>query len=98
LSAPIPGLPDVPAMAQFLPRYAAYGWSGLCAPKGVSADIIGLLNRSANAALADPAIKARIVEMGGIAPGGPPADFAKFIAEDIDKWKKVAEFAGVKVN
>jgi tripartite-type tricarboxylate transporter receptor subunit TctC len=85
-------------MAQFLPGYSAYGWSGLCAPKGVPADIIGLLNRSVNAALADPAIETRIAEMGGIAPGGSPADFASFIAEDIEKWKKVAAFAGVTVN
>lgn len=96
--APLPGLPDVPPMAQFLPGYTAHGWSGLCAPKGVPADVIGLLNRSLNGALADPAIKDRIAEMGGTAPGGSPADFARFIADDIEKWKKVAAFAGVSVN
>ena len=57
-----------------------------------------LLNRSLNGALADPAIKERIAEMGGTAPGGSPADFARFIADDIEKWKKVAAFAGVSVN
>ena len=36
--------------------------------------------------------------MGGTAPGGSPADFARFIADDIEKWKKVAAFAGVTVN
>jgi tripartite-type tricarboxylate transporter receptor subunit TctC len=97
-SSPLLGLPDVPPMAQFLPGYSAYGWSGLCAPKGVPADIIGLLNRSLDAALADPAMRGRIAEMGGIAPGGSPADFASFIADDIEKWKKVAAFAGVTVN
>jgi tripartite-type tricarboxylate transporter receptor subunit TctC len=96
--APLPGLPDVPPMAQFLPGYSAYGWSGLCAPKGVPMDVVGLLNRSLNAALGDPAIMRRIAEMGGTAPGGSPADFAGFIADDIEKWRKVAEFAGVSVN
>jgi tripartite-type tricarboxylate transporter receptor subunit TctC len=96
--APLPGMSDVPPMAQFLPGYSAYGRSGLCAPKGVPADIIGLLNRSLDAALADPAMKGRIAEMGGVAPGGSPADFASFIADDIEKWKKVAAFAGVTVN
>jgi tripartite-type tricarboxylate transporter receptor subunit TctC len=96
--APLPGMPDVPPMAQFLPGYSAYGWSGLCAPKGVPADVIGLLNRSLNGALADPTVKTRIAEMGGIAPGGSPSDFASFIAEDIEKWKKVAAFASVTVN
>jgi tripartite-type tricarboxylate transporter receptor subunit TctC len=97
-SAPLAGLPDVPTMAEFLPGYTAYGWSGLCAPKNVPADIIGPLNRSLNAALTDPVIKARIAEMGGTAPGGSSVDFAKFIADDIEKWKKVAVFAGVSVN
>jgi tripartite-type tricarboxylate transporter receptor subunit TctC len=97
-SSPLLGLPDVPPMAQFLPGYSAYGWSGLCAPKGVPADVIGLPNRSLDAALADPAMRGRIAEMGGIAPGGSPADFASFIADDIEKWKKVAAFAGVTVN
>jgi tripartite-type tricarboxylate transporter receptor subunit TctC len=97
-SALLPSLPDVPPMAQFLPGYVAYGWSGLCGPRGMPWDVVGLLNRSLNAALADPVIKARIAEMGGIAPGGSPADFARFIAEDIDKWRKVAAFAGVSAN
>ena len=97
-SASLPGLPDVPTMAEFLPGYTAYGWSGLCAPKNVPADIISALNQSLNTALADPAIKARIAEMGGTAPGGSSVDFAKFIADDIEKWKKVAVFAGVSVN
>jgi tripartite-type tricarboxylate transporter receptor subunit TctC len=85
-------------MAEFLTGYTAYGWSGLCAPKGVPAEVIGLLNRSLNSALADPAIETRIAEMGGIAPGGSPADFASFIAGDIEKWKKVAAFAGVTAD
>jgi tripartite-type tricarboxylate transporter receptor subunit TctC len=97
-SARLAGLPDVPPMAQFLPGYEANGWSGLCAPKGTPPDIVGLLNKEINAALADPMISQRIADMGGTAPGGSPADFAKFIAGDVDKWTKVAAFAGVQVN
>jgi len=92
------GLPDVPPMAQFLPGYDASGWSGLCAPKGTPTDIVDLLNKQVNAALASPTISQRVADMGGTAPGGSPADFAKFIAGEIDKWAKVATFAGVKVN
>jgi tripartite-type tricarboxylate transporter receptor subunit TctC len=96
--APLDALPDVPPLAKFLPGYEASGWSGLCAPKGTPAEIIDLLNRQINAALADPTIHQRIVDLGGTAPGGAPSDFARYIAGEIDKWTKVVAFAGIKVN
>jgi tripartite-type tricarboxylate transporter receptor subunit TctC len=95
---PVAGLPDVPPLAQFLPGYEAAGWSGLCAPKGTPAEIVALLNKEVNTALADPTIKQRIADLGGTAPGGSPADFAKFIAEDTARWAKVAAFADLKLN
>jgi tripartite-type tricarboxylate transporter receptor subunit TctC len=91
-------LPDVPPLAQFLPGYEAAGWSGLVAPKAVPSEIIDRLHKEASAALADPTIKQRIADMGGTSPGGTPADFARFIAEETEKWRKVAKFANVKVN
>ena len=91
-------LPDVPPMTQFLPGYEASGWSGLCAPKNTPSEIVGLLNSRINDALADPTIQQRIADMGGTAPGGSPADFAKYIATEIEKWTKVVAFAGIKVN
>jgi tripartite-type tricarboxylate transporter receptor subunit TctC len=96
--APLDALPDVPPLAQFLPGYEVSGWSGLCTPKGTPADIVNLLNQQIDAALADPTIRQRIVAMGGTAPGGTPADFARYIAGEIDKWTKVVAFAGIKVN
>jgi tripartite-type tricarboxylate transporter receptor subunit TctC len=97
-SAPLADLPQVPPMAQFLPGYEVSGWSGLCAPKGTPQDIVGLLNKEINAALVSPTISQRVADMGGAVPGGSPADFTNFIAGDIDKWRKVAAFAGIKVN
>ena len=89
-------LPDVPPMTQFLPGYEASGWSGLCAPKNTPSEIVGLLNSRINDALADPTIQQRIADMGGTAPGGSPADFAKYIATEIEKWTKVVAFAGIR--
>ncbi len=91
-------LPDVPPMAQFLPGYEANGWSGLCAPRNTSDGIVGLLNKQINDALADAAIRQHIADMGGTAPGGTPADFAKYITDEIEKWAKVAAFAGIKAD
>jgi tripartite-type tricarboxylate transporter receptor subunit TctC len=96
--ARLDGLPDIPPMAQFLPGYEASGWSGVCAPKHTPVAIVALLNREINAALADPAIGRHVADLGGTASGGSPADFAGFIAEDTEKWTKVATFAGVKLN
>jgi tripartite-type tricarboxylate transporter receptor subunit TctC len=94
--APLDGLPDVPPMAQFLPGYEASGWSGLCVPKGTPAEIVALLNHEINAALADPTIRQRIIDLGGVPQGGSPAELAKFIAEQTERWAKVVKFAGIK--
>ena len=90
-------LPGVPAMAEFLPGYEAFGWIGFGAPKGTPPAIIATLNKAFNGALADPTVKARLADLGGIemAPN-TPAEFAKFIAADTDKWRKVVQFAHLK--
>jgi tripartite-type tricarboxylate transporter receptor subunit TctC len=93
------GLPDVPPLADFLPDFAEVGgWSGLCAPKNTPAEIVALLNRQVNAAIADPRIKERAAAMGSTSPGGSPADFAKFLADETEKWAKVIKFAGIKAQ
>jgi tripartite-type tricarboxylate transporter receptor subunit TctC len=91
-------LPNVPPLARYLPGYQASGWSGLTAPKNTPAEIVTLLNKEVNAALADPAIKQPFLDMGGPPVGGSPADFERFIAEDTERWAQVVKFAGVKVN
>jgi tripartite-type tricarboxylate transporter receptor subunit TctC len=91
-------LPDVPTMAEFLPGFEASSWFGLAAPKGTPADIIGILNRETNAGLADPTVKARLDDMGGMALTGSPADFGKLIADETEKWGKVVKFAGIKAD
>jgi tripartite-type tricarboxylate transporter receptor subunit TctC len=92
-------LPNVPAMAEFLPGYEAFGWIGFGAPKDTPADIIALLNKQVNAAVADPQIRARLLGLGTqIIPPNTPADVAKFIAGDTAKWIKVVKFAKIKVD
>ena len=90
-------LPGVRAIAEFLPGYEAFGWIGFGAPKGTPSEIVDTLNKAFNAALADANVKARLLDLGGIemAPN-TPAEFAKFIAADTDKWRKVVQFAHLK--
>jgi len=90
-------LPGVPAMAEFLPGYEAFGWIGFGAPKGTPVPIIDLLNKNINAAVADPAIKGRLTDLGGLVmPPNSPEDFGKFIVADTEKWIKVVKFANLK--
>ena len=91
-------LPDLPTVAQSVPGYEASYWTGFGAPKGTPADIVEKLNREINAALADPAIGARIADMGGSALALPPPQFGKFMADEIDKWAKVISAANIKAG
>jgi tripartite-type tricarboxylate transporter receptor subunit TctC len=90
-------LPGVPAVAEFLPGYEAFGWIGFGAPKDTPLPIISVLNKAINDAVADPTIKGRLTDLGGLVmPPNTPAEFAKFIAADTEKWVKVVKFANLK--
>ena len=90
-------LPGVPAMAEFLPGYEAFGWIGFGAPRKTPTPIVETLNKTINDAIAEPSIKARLLDLGGLVmPPNSPADFGKFIAADTEKWIKVVNFANLK--
>lgn len=93
-----PALPDVPAMAEFVPGYDAGIWYGIGAPRDTPADIIGTLNREINAGLSDPKLKARLADLGGTVIPGPPADFGRLIAAETEKWAKVVKFSGARAD
>jgi tripartite-type tricarboxylate transporter receptor subunit TctC len=90
------GLPDIPTVAEFLPGYEASTFYGIGAPKNTPIEIIETLNTEINAALSDTKMKARIADLGGVVLPGSPADFAKFLAAETEKWAKVVKFAGLK--
>jgi tripartite-type tricarboxylate transporter receptor subunit TctC len=89
-------LPDVPTVGDFVPGYEASVWFGVGAPKNAPPDIIDKLNKEINAGLADPRMKARIVDLGSTVFASSPADFGKLIAADTEKWGKVVKVAGIK--
>ncbi len=89
-------LPDIPTLGEFLPGYDVTVWYGVGVPRGTPADIIEMLNKEINAALADPNLKMRIAGLGGTILAGSPADFGKLIADETEKWAKVIKFAGIK--
>jgi tripartite-type tricarboxylate transporter receptor subunit TctC len=91
-------LPDVPAVSEFLPGFDAEVYYGIGAPKGTPAEIVDRLNKEINAGLADPQLKARLVELGSTTLPGSPADFGKFLANETEKWAKVVKFAHIKAE
>ncbi|MGB7078697.1 MAG: tripartite tricarboxylate transporter substrate binding protein [Xanthobacteraceae bacterium] len=90
-------LPDTPSIADFLPGYEVSAFYGLNAPKGTPADVIDILNEAVNAALADPGMKKKFADLGGMLIGGSPADFGKFLTGETDKWAKVIHQANLKL-
>jgi tripartite-type tricarboxylate transporter receptor subunit TctC len=92
------GLPDAPAMAEFLPGYEASNWFGIGAPRSTPREIIDRLNKEINAGLADPNLKEKLRNLGVTGTPGSPEDLGKFIADETEKWAKVIKFAGIKAE
>ncbi len=91
-----PLLPDVPVLADTIPGYEASALFGMGAPKNTPKAVIEKLNKEINAVLAEPAIKARLLDLGGEPLIGTPEAFGAMIVAETDKWKKVIEDAKVE--
>ena len=91
-------LPEVPVVADTVPGYEASAWFGIGAPKGTPANFIEKINKSVNDALADPKMKMRLADLGGIPMGGTPADFGKVMASETAKWEKAVKFSGAAIE
>jgi tripartite-type tricarboxylate transporter receptor subunit TctC len=92
----IDALPDVPAVAEFVPGFEASGTQGLGAPRNTPVEIIDRLNREINAGLADPRIRAPIADLGNAPLALSPAEYGKLLAEETEKWAKVIRAANLK--
>ena len=89
-------LPDVPTLAESVPGYEATSFHGIAAPKATPPEIVERLNADINAVLAEPKLAARIGDLGGDILTGTPADFGRFMAQEIDKWGRVVRFSGAQ--
>ena len=89
-------LPDMPTVGEAVPGYEASQWYGIGAPKGTPGAIVDVLNTEINAFLADPKMKAKLVDLGGTELPGSAAEFTKMIADETEKWSRVVKFANLK--
>jgi tripartite-type tricarboxylate transporter receptor subunit TctC len=93
-----PALPDVPTVSETVPGYEASAWFGAAVPKGTPAAAIARLNREFNAALADPVMKAKLADLGGVPIAGTPEQFWAIHRMETEKWAKIVQFSGAKVD
>ena len=91
-----PALPDVPAINETIAGLEVTPWTAVGVPSGTPVEIVARLNREINAGLNDPAIKARMGEVGGVPLIYTPAELRALIASDTAKWAKVVTQAGIQ--
>ena len=91
-------LPHIPTLSEFLPGYEASAFLGIGAPKDTPAEIVVMLNKEINAGLADPAIRARLAELGSSPLVLSPTEFSNFIVSETQKWAKVIRQANIKTE
>jgi len=92
----LPGLPDIPTIAETVPGFEAIGWNGILAPAGTPASIIERLHREIVQSLNTPDFLKLLAGEGAVAVGNTPAQFAQAIRSDIEKWAKVVKAAGIR--
>ena len=91
-------LPDIPTVAETVKGYEASAVTGIGVPKGTPHEIVATLNEAVNAAFTDPAMKSKLADTGGTPLAGSPADFAKLLAAETEKWGRVVKASGTKAN
>jgi tripartite-type tricarboxylate transporter receptor subunit TctC len=91
-------LPDVPTVAETVPGYEASAFFGFGVPHGTPKEIVDRLNAEINLALKDPAIIAKLKDLGGTPIPGSPADFGRLVADETAKWEKVVHAANLSIN
>jgi tripartite-type tricarboxylate transporter receptor subunit TctC len=91
-------LPDVPSIGESVPGFEASTWQGIGAPKGTPAEIVTVINKEINAALADAKVKARLAQLGSVPTPMSPAEFEKYIVDETAKWAKVIHEAHIPLQ
>jgi tripartite-type tricarboxylate transporter receptor subunit TctC len=95
----LPHIPDVPTLIESgFPGVATAAWNALFAPAGTPPAILARLNREANAILADPAVRARFLELGATPVGGTPAEMTAFLRAEVARWAEVVRRSGARAD
>ena len=89
-----PVFPDALPIANDVPGYEIGTWHGMFAPKGTAPAIVSAMNKAVVSALADPAVRTRLLELGLEPVGSSPAEFSGFFQSEIKRWKELVHISG----
>ncbi|MEA2878830.1 MAG: hypothetical protein QOF14_4026 [Hyphomicrobiales bacterium] len=92
-----PIVPDVPAIAESaaMKNYDVSTWYGFFGPRGIPPEIVAKLNKALNEALMDAGVREKLTKAGVTVQGSTPEAFGKFMADELARWNKVREAAGI---
>jgi len=91
--------PDIPTMEEAgVPGYETNTWNAFFAPAGTPPEVVAILNKAANEAIAKPAVKARLAEVGATTVGGTPEELAAHVQSEIARWRPVVEASGARIE
>jgi tripartite-type tricarboxylate transporter receptor subunit TctC len=94
-----PLYPDVPTVAELgYPGFSAVSWTGLSAPKGTPKAVVDKLEAAMVKAFAAPAVRAKLEGNGFVVVASKSADYSKFVADEVARWTKVVQTAGIKID
>ncbi|QKH34384.1 tripartite tricarboxylate transporter substrate binding protein [Achromobacter pestifer] len=93
-----PAAPDIPTVAETLPGYAMTSWIGVFAPAGTPRPIVERLQQEIARALADPRVREQLVSQAADPVASKPDDFARFTADETEKWAPVVKASGASVS
>ncbi len=93
-----PAMPDLPAISELVPGFAADGWVGMWAPAGTPGEMVSRLNQALARILKQPAVQERLRAVGMEPAHSTPEEFARFIAREIAKWSKVVKAGNIKID
>jgi len=93
-----PSMPELPTVGATVKGYEATASFGIGMPRNTPTDVINKMNAAVNQILAEPAMRTRLADLGGVTIPGTPADFGKIINSETEKWEKVINASGVKLD
>ena len=93
-----PAAPDLPAISETFPGYGVTAWQGVFAPAGTDPAVIAKISVDIRRIVEDPAFARSMLELGAVMVADTPAEFATFVADDYDKWRRVIREAGLKAE
>jgi tripartite-type tricarboxylate transporter receptor subunit TctC len=91
-------MPDVPPIAETVPGYDIGTWHGLFAPKATPAPIVEAMSKAMAAALAEPSVRSRLLDLGLDPVGSSPQEFSAFFQSEIRRWRELVQISGATPN